>query len=96
MTVRAFFRQWWPPALRRALYSWQQTADDQEWELAALRRVRDSAQVVLGSHSASATRGHTRDVVGLAESLRRYREMAYGTPRRSVPRLSGRDGKEQT
>ena len=72
-----------------ALYSWQQTANEQEMELASLRGVRDKAQMVTDSFDRSPTEGCVRDVIGLAESLRRYREMRDGTPPRTFPRYQG-------
>lgn len=71
-----------------ALYAWQQTADAQEMELAALRGALDHAQKVVDSFDRKPTDGCVRDVIGLAESLRRYRQMRDGTPTRSLPRVS--------
>ena len=79
-SLREFLRRWWPPALRRALYEWQQLADEQEMELAELR---GRAYAVVNSFDRKPTDGCVKDVIGLAESLRRYREMVYG---RSVER----------
>ena len=70
--LRLWVRQWWPPALRRALYDWQQTCDEQERELAELR---GRTWAVVNSFDRKPTDGCVQDVVGLAESLRRYREM---------------------
>jgi hypothetical protein len=84
--IREFLRQWWPPALRRALYDWQQTCGEQEWELAELR---GRAQAVVNSFDRNPTKECVNDVVGLAESLRRYREMVHGKAKASIPR-SGR------
>jgi hypothetical protein len=86
-SVFLFLRQWWPPALRRALHDWQQTCDEQEWELAELR---GRAQAVVNSFDRNPTKECVNDVVGLAESLRRYREMVHGKKAKaSIPR-SGR------
>jgi hypothetical protein len=71
-----------------ALYSWQQTCDEQERELTALRGALDQAQKVVDSFDRKPTEGCVRDVVGLAESLRRYREMRDGAPLRSLSRVS--------
>jgi len=71
-----------------ALYSWQQTADAQEMELAALRGALVQAQKVVDSFDRKPTEGCVRDVVGLAESLARYRRMRDGTPPPSFPRVS--------
>lgn len=71
-----------------ALYSWQQTADEQEMELAALRGALVQAQKVVDSFDRKPTEGCIRDVIGLAESLRRYRQMRDGTPSPSLPRVS--------
>lgn len=64
-----------------ALWSWQQTADQQEMELASLRAVRDHGQMVVDSFDRAPTEGCVRDVIGLAESLRRYRQMRDGMPK---------------
>lgn len=58
-----------------ALYDWQQTADEQEMELAELR---GKAYAVVNSFDRKPTEGCVQDVIGLAESLRRYREMIHG------------------
>jgi hypothetical protein len=71
-----------------ALYSWQQMCDEQEMELAALRGALDQAQKVVDSFDRRPTEGCVSDVIGLAESLRRYREMRDGQRRPSVPRAS--------
>jgi hypothetical protein len=71
-----------------ALYSWQQTADDQEMELAALRGSLVQAQKVVDSFDRKPTDNCVRDVVGLAESLRRYRQMRDGSTPPSFPRVS--------
>jgi hypothetical protein len=71
-----------------ALYSWQQTCDEQERELAVLRGALDQAQKVVDSFDRKPSDGCVRDVVGLAERLRRYREMRDGKPARSFPRVS--------
>jgi hypothetical protein len=71
-----------------ALYSWQQTCDEQERELAVLRGALLHAQKVVDSFDRKPTDDCTRDVIGLAESLRRYREMRDGTPSCSLPKVS--------
>lgn len=85
-SVRSWLSGWWPPALRRALYSWQQTCNEQEMELATLRGVVLQAQQAVDSFDRRPTEGNVRDVIGLAESLRRYRELRDGKPRPSFPR----------
>jgi hypothetical protein len=73
-----------------ALYSWQQTCDEQERELAALRGALIQAQRVVDSFDRKPTEGCVRDVVGLAESLRRYRQMRDGVQPRRIPRAGQR------
>lgn len=71
-----------------ALYSWQQTAEGQEMELAALRGALVQAQKVVDSFDLKPTEGCVKDVIGLAESLRRYRQMRQGAPRPSLSMAS--------
>jgi hypothetical protein len=77
---------WWPPALRRSLTEWQQLAEAQEIELIELRRL---ACGVVDTFDRRPTDSCVKNVIGLAESLQRYREMRSGIPQQlRLPRTS--------